>query len=373
MNILQLVKICTFGLAFLLSQSSCDNLPFGGGENEEESEPSESGDQSSPDVLNIGGMPSEDEVAEMDEMDLKEASTASEGIQISTSEMPLKLAIDDDSASLVEGSGGEDCEDQLFCFAQMFGGLQNLVTEPIACNMKLLLLNPDGSFKKDQIRKMKGHPVYYVDGWGTIGLGDNGPECPKPSRVKEFVDDLMSGNHKDDDEFYMPTRYVMFKNKDGTIRWKIVFFPADYLKKLAKKLPFVKDLLDKETDFAAYTGVHTAGEKIGSGTGTAMLDFTEFARMMKALPDDDGDSDDGGMPSGKVRLTYDRSDGTVKYQTYFLDGFSFGDDDGDSPQFSETPITVMHSGEEHFFHMNLGGALFGSNEDDPDDDGGPFQ
>ncbi len=368
MKSLSHILSAAFFLATVVTNSSCDKLPMQGEETEESVDESDGG----PGKLEVGGMPSEEEISDIQGMDLAEAEKNAEGIQTSTADMPLRLSIDDgESAGLVDGS--EECDDQIFCMAQMFGGLQNLVTEPIACNMKLLMLNPDGSFKKDAIRKVKDRPIYYIDGWGTVGIGDDGPSCPDLATVKKFVDELMAGDHKDgdDEEFYLPTRYVMFKKSDGSVHWKIVFMPKDLLKGLSKKLRFLKDFLDEEVDFAGYHGVHKSGAAIGDGTGDATLDFTEFARMMEVFPDDDDDKDDGGMPAGKVKLTYKRSDKLVQYQTNFLDGFSFGDDEGeDNPLLSGKPITVMHSGSEHYFHLSANAEI--AKSDDPDDDGGPL-
>ena len=312
----------------------------------------------------VGGIPAESEIANLTEMEETEAVDAAQKIN----SVQGSLAIDIDNQSTA-ATLTEECSESFFCFAKTFTDIYNMVVEPAACNFNLLL--GDGKSPK----QLGDHPIYYVDGWGTIGLGENGiQQCPELNQISKFVQKFENNQHAEGDDFYFPIRLVLFKKSDGFVHWRLVFFPEDYIEKVSKRIRAFKGLVGKDLDFVGFNGYHDINKKVGEGTGNVVLNFTELDRMMKILNKTFGEgesqTDEGGFPSGRIDITYDFSNDPQKITTVFRDNFSFGDDDGFFQ--SDVPTTIMRSGNENYMHFYTSGSFI-KNEDDPEEQTSPFQ
>jgi len=328
---------------------------------------------SSPSTLAVGGLPSEEEVEGAYEISSDEASVAIGSVQTAANEMPLGLAVTTE-ISLIQEDGGGGCQSGLFCLAESFSMIFDMVTGAASCNFKLLLgttVATEASF-----RKVEGLPIYYVDGFGSIGIGDQGSsQCPSLEEVDNWAkkNRLRQGSPTAavaKNSFFPPSRLVVYRHRDGKLRWQIVFFPKDFIGKLARRVSHFKNFADKDLDFVAYYGNQEFGEEVGSGVGSANINWDELARMMQLFSNDSPD-ENGGIPQGKILIEYDMKAENKKYTTTFLEGFSFGDED-DSPFKVGQPTTVLRSGGENYIHFQTKGSFGRPNENDPNDDGGPM-
>lgn len=349
---------------------------FGFGCNKDESSTTEEldldPDESNPGELNVGGLPSEEELAEAQPITLTDANTAAEEIQVSSDDVPLRLNVTTESAGLSEDNEDQGCNDGLFCLAKKFSTFHDFVTEPVACNLKLLMRRADGSFREDAMKQVKDRPVFFVDGWGTIGIGDGGPECPDLADVETFVTRLKAEEVIGDDEpFYLPSRFVLFKNKEGQFVWKIVFFPADHTEKLSELIPPIKKLVGKKLDFAGFNGAHNTDAATGKGMGSARMNFVEMGRMIGTFDAIEGkeaaaldltEEDEEGFPTGTISITYDAASDPQKYTTTASADFGFGDE---SPFVADEPTIVYRSGVENYISLRTPISIVGDDDEGP--------
>lgn len=307
-----------------------------------------------------GGMPTVEEVETISTTSETEVKSASGDLLNMSGALSLNLL--GNSASLVknEGDGGCPPEAGIFCVTTMFAMIFDMSTGPANCNFKLLLKDPDGNDRTP--RKVEGEEIYFIDGFGTIGIGDQGTvTCPESKAVVDWAKKvgLMKGGtiqkpSDNDDTFYPPTRLVMFKKPDGKFSWKIVFFPSDFVDEIVKRVPFLKRIKDTALDFVAYHGTHQRGEETGKGKGDVTLDWDELQRMMTMFQtwDDSSsgsDRDDGGMPVGNIKIDYDMTDDPTYYAMHFSKEFSMGD--GNLPFVEDVPVTVYKSAGENYLHF----------------------
>lgn len=300
--------------------------------------------------LEIGGLPTNEEAGLALEMSEEERNTTSSNLVVSSSTLTLDLSTNDSSSPLhLAGNPG------LFGFVSLFGAMNDMATHPAKCNFDLILKTPEEDIRP--ARKVADYNVYFVDGFGTVGLAEQGRTfCPTKAAVEDWAQAARvrpgtpTGTHDLQTEFYPPTRIVFYKKGDGIIRWRIVFFPKDFIEKLAKRISPFQKLITENLDFIAFTGAHTNGTKIGEAAGEVTINWNELRRMMTTL---DGLNlvEDGGPPSGKVRVTYDKTTDPQYFTTTFLDDFSFPS--GDGPMFEANRAIVRYkSGDENYLHFS---------------------
>ncbi|MEZ4742474.1 MAG: hypothetical protein R3B45_08510 [Bdellovibrionota bacterium] len=326
---------------------------------------------SNPGSLAVGGLPSEEEYEGALELNSDETNIAVSDVHEATTEMPLGLAIDAAATSL---TAEEECSNGLFCITEAFSKIFDMVTGAAKCNFDLLL----GQYTEGEVpfKKVSDKSIYYLDGFGVVGIGENGvSQCPSI----EEVDNWAKQHHLKDGEptqevsentFFLPTRLVVFRHRSGSIYWKIVFFPNDFIDKLAKRITYFSRLLDQDLDFLAFNGDQEFGADVGMGKGNITIDWDEISRMSSLLQEDSS-SESGNLPSGKILINYDMASSPQSYTTTFLDGFSFGDSD-DSPFSVGMPTTVYKSDSENYIHFVSNQAFGRPDPSNPDDDGGPM-
>ncbi len=320
----------------------------------------------------VGGMPAQTEAATIETTTPEEVQTTANTLLNMSGALSLNL-LSSSSASLIKGEGGGGCPQEagMFCITTMFAMIFDMATGPANCNFKLLLKDPDGNDREP--RKVEGKEIYFVDGFGTIGMGDNGVvQCPKHKTVFDWAKKvgLMKGGtiskpSENDDTFYPPTRLVIYKKADGKFAWKIVFFPSDFVDDIVKRVPFLKGIKNHTLDFVAYHGSHKQGEEVGKGSGDVTLDWDELHRMMEmfnSMDDEGEEEDDEGMPKGKIKVVYDMEDDPTHYTMSFLGDFSMGD--GDLPFLEDTPVTVYKSSGENYLHFATSEMPGGDDEEE---------
>ena len=317
--------------------------------------------------LASGGLPTAEEASTFIEFENTEVQAETARLHTVVGSLAIGL---DGSAAALRLQGNDECKDALFCFAKAFATIYDMVTRAAQCNFDLLL-SGEGLPKK-----IDGYPVYYVEGFGVIGLGEKGAQtCPEVSVVKAWADKIEANVGSDEDgEFYFPMRIVMFKKSDGHMHWRIVFFPVDNMKRLAKTVKPFERLLAANLDFIGFHGHHDLSQTVGAGAGEVILDFNEFVRMTttldEAFPPKPGEEPDTS-PSGKIEIVYDMSSDPSRYTTTFLDNFSFGD--GESPFDVGKPTTILKSAATHENYLHFySGKPFVDSKDETADENDPF-
>lgn len=352
---------------FLLILMSC-----GGDESSEESavhdtpETTEEVAETQPEVgtIEVGGIPNLETAGELQALSDADAGTAAKSINAVTGQLALDLS--DDSGSALTLS--DDCQDGIYCLAKTFEDIYDMVSDGAKCNFDLLLFDENGQPKT--LNRVKDHPVFYVDGFGTIGIGNEGKAvCPSHKTVTNWAKHkgLIEGEPEgkdSDEEIYPPSRLVIYKGKEGKFRWVVIFFPKDSIARLAEKVSFFQQFLEQDLDFKAYTGSHEGQGELGNGKGSMVLDWNELHRLSHALSG--ASLADDGMPEGKIVVNYDTLGDTKEFRTTFKDGFSFGDD-SDSPFTVDTETVIMRRGDENYLHFQSGKPLV--SPDDANDPG----
>lgn len=299
----------------------------------------------------IGGIPSAEELGDLSEFSLEDAESQAETLHSVTGSLAIEIEKDSSSTSSLN-LNGDNCEDSFFCFAKAFSQIYDMVVNAASCNFDLLLHD------NAKIKNIEGTPVFFTQGYGTVGIGDSGrSECPRLARVIQWarqnrIAEATEGETNEtftfgEEEFYIPSRLVMYKKPDGNLYWKVVFFPADMIQFLSNRVDFFKGLVDKDLDFVAFSGHHTASGEVGTGEGQVNLDFDEIARMIAILDDT---QDSGGMPQGLIEINYDMSSDIQAFTTIFHNNFSFGDDE-DGPISTGLPTTILKSANENYLYF----------------------
>lgn len=332
-----------------------------------------------------GGLPTLNEVKDVLPTTDTEATTASQSLK---SVITGSLSIDLGSGSsgsqalhLTEGGGGGG--DGLFGIASAFGLIFNMVTGGARCNFDLLLNDENG--EPLTLKKVDGYDVYVTPyGFGTVGLGDEGVlTCPDRETVYDWAraNQLITGSaqttHDDEDEFYIPSRLVIYKIDENKFKWQVVFFPEDMITELTTHIPQLSGLLSEDLDFIVYSGIHEATSE-ETGVGSVTLDFTELQRMATLLnslgePALRLEGEDS-MPDGEILVEYDTTADPTSITTTFLSGFTFGEDDN-SPFTTDSPTTIYKSGSEIYMHFITPMSMVGGDdeEQDSEDSGLPIQ
>ncbi len=351
--------------------------------------------ESSPSVAeeSIGGMPSLADIDGIQDLSSEDAETSASTLILLTEEMPLDLTKEKDKNTSELVAMEEKQDDQagsLFQFAVHFGNIFDMVAYAARCNFNLLMFDEKG--EKRKLKKLKDKAIYYLDGFGSIGLGDEGvTNCPDRERVykwakengflsstKEKKAELVAAkDKKDDNEFYIPSRLVLYKNKDGIIKWNVVFFPKDFIKEIVKRIPHFEKLKDKELDFIAYRGEHAEGGSPGTGTGELNMDWNELNRMQETMDWDeeedkksnDNKNEEESQPVGRIFISYDMTGDPTSYKIKFLEDFSFGD--GDLPFEKDHFAQVKRSDSTSENYLGFVSKTLGGDEKDKDD--GPIQ
>lgn len=306
-------------------------------------------------TIAIGGMPTDTEAAAAAQLTNDEASSSAASIEVISGTIALDIS-DSGSTSL---TATDDCDEGIFCLAKGFGKIFDLVTKATQCNFDHLLYDDAGN--KSALRQVKDYPIYFVDGFGTVGLDDNGNQfCPTKAAVKSWAQSkgLIEGapaTAVDNEALYPPTRLVIHKNQEGTIRWQLVMFPKDFIDELAEYVDFFKTLVDKDLDFKVFEGVHTEGTEVGKGKGRIQIDWDELYRMMAML-----DAADAGMPKGKIEITYNTENDIKRFTSKFLDGFTFGGDN-EGPFTTGTETVVLTRENESYLRFRSAKPLVNPN------------
>lgn len=343
--------------------------------------------KSNPDVQekSVGGMPSSSDAANLISIEADDADDAVANIFAITG--ALNLGLSTFGANLVdsENGGGGGGVENLFQFASIFGMVFDMVANPAKCNFKLILKDINGDDLP--LRSHPELPIYFRDGYGTFGVGDEGSTtCPEKSEVVKWAkqvglmardEDTPTGKPADD-VFYLPTRLVIYSLEEGKIKWQIIFFPKDFIGKIAQRFPHFKGLVDNENlDQKAFYGIHEGvGQDLGddetktSGKGEMFVDWDALSRVMSLLQgldvdeknqsgdngqaNNEGDEDDEDMPTGIIKVQYDFNSDPNSYTVRFLEGFSFpmgGDNDG-PPFINEVDTTIYRAANgENYMHF----------------------
>ncbi len=322
-------------------------------------------------AISVGGIPAASEIDSLATFEVTEATASTQKVHAVTGSLAINL--ENQPAAGLAASGSNECNDSFFCFARAFAIIYDMVTGAAQCNFDLLMAN------NPTPKQVGDSPIFYIDGFGAVALGNEGVvDCPDPARVRAWAvyNKLVAREAGDsteeftsiDDEFYLPTRLVIYKKDDGMAYWKFVFFATDIVDYLSTKVDWFKTFQSKDLDFIAFSGNHALGAEVGQGTGSVKLDFDEMVRMTAIFEDGTSDSvkTDGVMPQGTINIDYDLESTIQNFTTVFSEGFAFGDGD-DSPFATGKPTVILKSNGENYLHFQSEKPFV--DPDTPDDPG----